>query len=162
MATWWVVQPRWQPGWLQPPPPPDQKCAVGGRAREGALRVRLRCGQVVAHIQQENVGGMIGAFAVCLMCAVVSTAQPPWCVCWLCVLAVCVPRVRGRRVGVSLYCCKQYWTVSGLARGGVFPVADLWVRVVTAALACCADSLPRSSTRARQARTPPQEASLTS
>ena len=59
----------------------------------------------------------------------------------------------------SLYCCKQYWTVSGLARGGVFPVADLWVRVVTAALACCADSLPRSSTRARQARTPPQEAS---
>ena len=31
-------------------------------------------------------------------------------------------------------------------------MADLWVRVATAAIACCVGSLPRSPTRASQAR----------
>ena len=38
-------------------------------------------------------------------------------------------------------------------------MADLWVRVVTAALACCADSLPRSSTEQDKPAPSPQEAS---
>ena len=56
---------------------------------------------------------MIGAFAVCFMCAVVSTAQPPWCVCWLCVSAARVCWC----VGVSAAAARVCW----FARGEIAP-----------------------------------------
>ena len=52
-----------------------------------------------------------------------------------------------------------YWALSGLGREGVSCGRFLGQSATLHALACCAHSLPRSSPRARQARSPPQEAS---